>query len=260
MHELSFFLYSRAAILAAYASNPETGFRLRDACFLYGLFTNWANVYGTQTIQAVQYSRILTSYSTQGIASQRRKKSIPYWRLTHVGIVELVRDLVGSTYLHQPDDFFFLYTYLKSYKVKLKTLAEQSTSMFPPALNHELDYLLKEELLLKREVCEVKKRVVLLQHRVQDARNATKTSRKLAKEGASTDEIVAYIQTAHPYELNSEKPLNELISELPGDIKMWELIEGTTIREKYLFGQRLQRLESYLLQLEKLLKEYTCID
>lgn len=240
------------AILAANASNFTKGFRIRDIKFLYSLFTNWTDELGQKPLQATQISRVLDFMTKESLASRKISKGTPNWFLSRTGVIELVRIIVNGENNNYGNDFFFTYYFINSYKDKLLMMAKESSSLFPPSLQLELEYLLDVDKYKAREQQKVERRIEKIKLRKDSTKKTAEATKKLLTKGFKNDEVVKYIQKNHPYDLNSEKPLSELLSEIPEDLKVWELLEGNINRSRFIYSQQIKMLENYLRQIVSL--------
>lgn len=73
--------------------------------------------------------------------------------------------------------------------------------------------------------------------------------------GASVETVIAEIEKRYPYELNSQKPLNELLSALPGAWRREELADIAELRARRFWEPLRLLLLEYDGVLERLTKQ-----
>ena len=255
-----FELFFATSTVAAHASTSDRGFRQRDVKFLIELFSNWIeSALGEQTlaVRNTQISRYLDDLVQDGFLRQISHNNIshsrrPTYRLSRIGLLELISCMVNRTYIANREQFFFLFYFVRSYKPRLERLVREEGRQFPMALRIELDALLNEEALLERELNHAKLELRKLEHRVSDSTNTACLARDWQKAGRSVDEIIAEAERLYPYELNSQKPLTELMASIPEEYRLWELSQGNQNRVQMLWQPSKAMLEEYIKQLSKL--------
>ena len=65
-------------------------------------------------------------------------------------------------------------------------------------------------------------------------------------QGAKIEAVVLELEKKYPYELNSQKPLSELFSDIPADIAQWELMHGNAKRVSEMWEPSKLLLKTYL--------------
>jgi len=247
-------LFVATATVAAHASAQGGGFRQRDIRFFVELFSNWAypNQKAELSIQNVQIQRYLSYLGKDGFVRKIGKGSRPSFKLTRAGLLELLSRLVESKRERIPEEFLFLVTFLKGYREWLQRLARQEGEQFPPSLRIELDALLDTETLIQRELKDVEQRLTKLNARIEDAvKTSTLVSERL-RQGIDFSSIVEEVERKMPYELNSRRPLSELISSIQPDQRRWELESGNRLRATTIWQPMKAMLEEYRKQLRGL--------
>ena len=98
-----------SATLAAHASFFDEGFRLRDIRFFVELFLNWSEDVGsaTHSLQNTQLARFISSLTENGFAKRSSKKSVQLFRLTRLGLLELLNRIIGSKNVFHPSTALF---------------------------------------------------------------------------------------------------------------------------------------------------------
>jgi hypothetical protein len=131
-------------------------------------------------------------------------------------------------------------------------LAQQETRPFPPALKMELEYLLDPLPLIEREIELVDGEIRKLSKRIEDALKGSAMVEKNLGRGVSLEENIKEVQRLYPYELNSLKPLSELMRDIQPDQRAWELTEGAKIRVNTIWKPALSNLVNHRKELDRL--------
>ncbi|RIL07851.1 MAG: hypothetical protein DCC75_09705 [Proteobacteria bacterium] len=216
---------------------------------------NWSAgvIFGTELqFQNVQIARYLEHLESEGFARRVTRGSKPSYRLTRPGLLELISRIVQRDYLGSPGDFLFAYFFVSTYKPRIFTLVRSEGREFPPALKVELEALLDENRMLQRHLAEIKQELLKLEARISDALATSELTKALIGRGLAQAEIIREIEKKFPYELNSQKPLSELLQDIPENQRLWELEEGTLSRVRSLWRPKYNLLNVYLQQLEGL--------
>ncbi|MDC0358601.1 hypothetical protein OAO01_07275 [Oligoflexia bacterium] len=248
-------LFVASATIAAHATSSTSGFRQRDVRFLVELFTNWMEIsLGTHsiTIQNTQMARYLTWLVDEGYARKISRKRPPTYRLTRVGLLELITRLVEREYSSEKDNFFFLYYFIKNYRPRIEDLVKAEKKQFPHSLRIELEALLNSDTLLDKAISDSKRELEKLELRIHDAVATTKLVQRLSREGEKFSAIVEQVEELYPYDLNSQKPLTELIANIPPGLQQWELVAGNIKRVEDVWEPTKMVLRAYIKALEKL--------
>lgn len=226
-------VFVSAAAIAAHASAAEDGFRQRDVRFLIELFTNWVegSLHGGMIeLKNTQVQRFLEDLVRNGSAKRQLKRKQPCYRLTRLGLLELLSRLSNRPSGGRPEHFFFLFYFLKNYGPRIVDLIRAEGKHFPSAMRLEIEALLDYGRLLRDEISRVERELKKLEERMDDAVNAGKLATKLFAAETPIDVVVKQLESRYPYELNSQKPLSELIGGIPRDIGRWELQVGNLKR------------------------------
>ena len=248
-------LFIAAAIVGAHAEHQQEGFRHRDVRFLIELFSNWveSSLEGVLLeVQNSQVARYIAELVREGYARRITRKGFPRYRLTRVGLVELMTRAAHRSYVPQREHFFFLYYFITSYRYRFEQLVQAEGRSFPVALKLELDDLLDAKALVRRELEAARRELTKLESKVRDAHSTARLTRSCLSESRPLTEAVAEAQKRYPYDLNSQKPLVELISEIPPDLREWELTQGNENRARFIWEPAGALLKCYVAQLEAL--------
>jgi hypothetical protein len=223
-----------AGAIAAQATSPD-GFRQRDVRFFLDLFSNWLQATtGTWTlgVHNAQVARSLEVHVDAGWARRVGRKP-PRYRLTPAGLVELLQRLVHRKNLARLDEFFLVYHVLDAYGERLRTLVEQSGVLASRGLAVDVDELLDTRRLVARERARVARETERLARRADESRRSSQLVRKLLAQGHPLSAVIERVEREFPYELNSQKPLGELLAALPAP---WRHIELEQAAERRAHG------------------------
>ena len=243
-----------AATVAAHSSTEHPGFRQKDVRFLFDLFTNWVEACfssGVPPVQNTQIVRYLDLLVRGGYIKRTAERMKPRYRLTRIGLIELLTRIVNAKVVHR-EEFFFLFYFVKNYRVRLSGLVQREGSQFPPSLRIELEALLDVRALIEREIARTEAEIRKLAARMHDADATSDLARARLKQGVPLRAIVEEAEKKYPYEFNSQKPLHELIDSIPGDQRQWEIEVGNRKRSEELWAPMRQVLRGYLAELKKL--------
>jgi len=254
-----FELFVATATLAAHASAKQIGFRQRDVRFFTELFSNWSETDQEDEIeiQNVQIQRYLEFLTDEGWLKRQNKNNTPYYRLSRVGLLELLTRLVESKRPYRREHFLFLVFFVWSYHDRLQVLVRTESSQFPPSLRIELEALLDVQTLLDREIRRAEKQFAKLEVRTRDAYRTSDLVRGRLDNGTALDDVVLDLEKKIPYELNSRKPLSELISALEPDQRRWELVNGNRLRADFMWSPQVNLVTTYVRELKELKKRLT---
>jgi hypothetical protein len=236
-----------AAVIAAQATLENSGFRQRDVRFFLELFSNWLqSTTGTWTLglHNTQVQRALELHAAAGWAARIGKKP-PRYRLTPEGLVELLRRLVHRKNLMRLDEFFLVFHIIDAYGPRLRALVTRGGMLASRTLAVDVDELLDPAKLVRRERATVAHELARLALRLDEAKQTSALTRKLLKEKASLDDVVTAVEKRFPYELNSQKPLTELLRDLPAPWRRAELEEIAERRATGLWGPTRELLVAY---------------
>lgn len=252
-----FELFVASATIAAHASCDAGGFRQRDVKFLIELFSNWVESgLGGFALPAknTQVLRYMSALVSEGYARKVSKRGQPCYRLTRTGLLELLMRIVNRNYTGQREHFFFLFYFIRNYKGRILGLVRAEGKQFPPALQLELDALLDESELVRREIKEAERELARIGRRISDAESTSKLMTEGRRKGEALESMVKQVERFYPYELNSQKPLHELISGIPADHRHWELESGNLRRVADIWKPSQRMLQGYYECLQQLAK------
>lgn len=255
-----FEVFVAAATIAAHANYPREGFRQREVRFLIELFSNWASS-GAGGLAAssdvlelsnTQVSRYLENLVTEGNARRSARGRWPYYRLTRVGLIELVARLVDQPLVTVPAHFFFVYYFISNYGPRITELVKVEGKQFPVALALELQGLLDIKSLVQRQIKLADRELQQLEIKSGDSVKGAKLAARLYAQGLDHLSVAAELEKQYPYQLNSQKPLSKLIADIPADIGRWEIEIGGMRRAEQIFMPTRAVLLAYVQQLKRL--------
>lgn len=252
VHRLDIFIAS--STLAAHASFIEEGFRLRDLRFFCELFLNWAEDLdvSASSLQNTQLARFLADLVKQGFAKRSQRKQVQLFKLTRLGLLELLTRMNSSRHASHPSTVLFRLCFIKSYRHRLEALVEREGAHFPHSLKLEVAALLDLDAIIDQEIAKVERALQRKEQRVEDALKISALAKNLNAAKVPFAQIVDDVESRYPYELNTMKPLHELIASIAPDQRRWELEEGTLIRAHTLWGPQRELLRIFLERLKLL--------
>jgi hypothetical protein len=244
-------VYIGAATLAAHASYIREGFRIRDMLFFTELFLNWNSDFEepSEPFQATQISRYLDKLVVDGFARRSGRGRIQLFRLTRLGLLELVGRLADVQSPLPIEQTLFRIYFLKGYRPWLERLVKDGQSLVPPALAIELAALLDVETVVEHEIKRFERSLLRVEKRISDAQETSALVKNRLNAGVPFEEVVNEVERRFPYELNSMKPLGELISSIEVDQRPWELQSGNLLRVSTLWEPQRMLLKEVLRQL-----------
>ena len=250
-------IFIASATLAAHASFIEEGFRLRDLRFFAELFLNWAEdvEVAYPSIQNTQLARFLSQLDEEGFAKQSSKKNLTFFRLTRLGLLELLTRIVSSKYTSHPSTTLFRICFLKSYRHRLENLVAREGAHFPHSLKLELATLLDVDTLIQEDIKRVERALKRLEKRIDDAVETSALTKNRLSAHVPFAQVVQEVEDRYPYELNTAKPLGELIASIAPDQRRWELEEGNLIRARAPWEPQRALLRTLLEQLKQIQKQ-----
>ncbi|MCB0324182.1 MAG: hypothetical protein KDD69_11445 [Bdellovibrionales bacterium] len=244
-----------AALIAAHAQSAREHFRQRDVKFLIELFSNWLEFElegSALSVQTTQIARYLDQLLTDGFLKKETAETAPRYRLTRPGLLELLVRLTKPNGKIEPSAFYFRYYFLRCYKQRIVELVQAEGARFPPSLRVELDALLDEGELLREQLAIAERALLKIRSRIRDSLDGGQRARRMFLQGATTADVARDLETHHPYELNSQKPLSELLGSLPPHLARFEMEEASLARAELLWRPIEQMLEAFISSLRRL--------
>lgn len=245
--------YFIAAVLAAQFQFQKAGFRQKDVRFLIELFTNWMeSTLGDVTlpVQNVQIARYLGQLCKSGVAKKLRGKSPPRYELSRAGMAKLIQLLVNRPRYLPLEQVFFVFYFVKSYGKLFEEMVRDAT----PTMKADWAALKEPELVLKNQIRFLGKEIEKLKGRIEEAEAAGKLAEATLRSGKPVSDAIREVEKKFPYQLNSQKPLPELMREIPEVLQKWEVTEGMRNRAQILWAplsDYLARAQAILIQLER---------
>lgn len=249
-------IFTAAAAIAAHANFPDANFRQRDFRFLLDLFSNWveSSLSGSfQRIQNTQIQRYLERLVEEGYAKRAVRSARPAYRLTRIGLLELLTRLSDRTPGGRPEHFLFLFYFLSNYGPRIVEVIRKEGSQFPPAMRLEIETLLDCRRLLRDEIAAVERELEKLRERRDSSLRSAEQARQMFAKDVPFPEVTAEIERRYPYDLNSQKPLSTLLQEVPKDLAQWELEIGNRKRPEQIWNPQISILKHFRQELVQLL-------
>lgn len=247
-------VYINCAILAVSAANFEKGFRQKDARFYIELFSNWVECRfegpGLE-LQNTQIGRVLDGLATEGLLKRSLQNKRPIYRPHSFGFIELAQRCAHSAPFMM-EDFIFLYHFLKLYKEKILALLLNKKGRLSRAAEIELEHLLDPQSLIESRVRSLKIELEKLKARAQESAAMSRYAKAQISSGRPPEEMLAQMSEKYPYQLNNQKPMIELMQELPMDLRSFELTEAPHLRAVHLWRPLISYYEACLGALERL--------
>jgi hypothetical protein len=193
----------------------------------------------------MQFARALTATTSQGTTKLKARRARPTYVLTRGGVLWCVEEMVAHPDPTQFAENLFVVYFIKNYRQKIFSIAESAHDSFPPHIAAELRALLDTSEFLSQLRKQTQRSIDQLRDYATRCGDLSVQTRAMRKRGASLDEIATFLERTNPYQLNNQKPLDELYSELPPDVAEWELVEGPGVRAKQLWEPMISIAESY---------------
>ena len=243
-----FQVFTTAASIAVHSNNVAQGFRQSNLKFFIELFSNWCESSLSSDsikVQNTQVMRFLENLVSEGYARKMSRKKTPLYKLTRIGLIHMLTKLTDATYYPNKEHFFFTVYFIKNYRNRLEELVKQEGAQFPSALRIELEHLLDTKRLVTQEKAFVIGEIRKLKERIADANNTSKLVNERLKNNAGFEEVLKEAEKLYPYQFNSQKPLSELIRQIPEEQRIWELTVGNLRRVEEIWQPALKQLETY---------------
>lgn len=247
-----FEVFFSAAALSAHAVSP-TGFRQRDLKFFVELFSNWVETSLFLSTFNTQIARYLTKLEKEGFAHRRKKGTMPVYKLTRVGMSEILRKITEEDYSSDQAQFFFVCFFIKNYRSQILNLIADEGSMFPKILQSEIENFLDIKQFITHQRKMLDKSIDRLKLRLSDAQKISIRVREGLKNSIPEEDLLSQIEHEFPYELNNQKPFSTLMRSLPPGQRRWELFHGGELRGKEIFLPLLEQLTLFQKQMERII-------
>lgn len=253
-------LFFGAAVLSAHSTvADDKSFRQKDVKFFIDLFLNWfaeTDIAFLPSFQNTHVLRYLTGLVKSGLLKENSKKTRPLYRLTRVGILEILEMMTSDKIATSRSQFHFLVYFLTSYGKLLTELIEKEGASFPPGLKIELLALLDVKSIISKEILRTEKKLLKLRNRIDVATKVEKLVEARLGAGASFSDLAQEVESKFPYDMNSVVPLSHLLSSLHPKQRLWEIKVGDTLRRDIIWSSEEKALEAFLMNLKRLLKGY----
>jgi DNA-binding PadR family transcriptional regulator len=252
--EDKFNIFYYAAAISVHANAGSKSFRQKDFSFFLDLVSNWACLDSELVIHNAQALRFLKKLSEDGFAKKTVRGKTPYYRLTRLGLLELVSLMVHNAEERPAQEFYFLFYFVSSYRSKIESLIAAEGKQFPSALRLEILALLDAEELLRRQIRKCDTDLEKIDSRIRETLAGARLFEEQRRIGKSVVESAEILEKRYPYQLNSLKPLSKLISEIPTDIGETELTINSKRRAEMIFSPKKQFLLRHRENLRQLMR------
>lgn len=232
------------------------GFRPRDLRFILDLLVNWVDVMVLPDLPRwhnTQVMRVLADLVENGYARAKGTGRVKSFKLTRIGLLETIQSLVGESGFWEIRHITLVYYFLRAYRERMMELIAREGSGYSKAVQLEIESLLSPDTFLRDRLKEYEVQIKRLTLRVSEARASEAYAAKLRRQDTPVDQIVLEIARAHPYELEAQKPMSDLLSNIDVDHRLWELTQGTRHRAEDLWQVHLAILTSHRQILKDLL-------
>lgn len=236
-----------AGVIAAQATGEDGNFRQRDVRFFIELFSNWMQS-TTQSWSLSVHNAQVSRYLDVAVSARWAKhvgRNPPRYRLTPEGLLELLTRLGTRRDLTRLDEFFLVYHFFDAYGARLKSLVDKSGPLASKALALDVDKLLDKKALVSRERALVSRELERLTVRSEESRKISSMAKVLLARGEPLSRVIREVQKQFPYELNSQKPMDELLGALPEPWRRAELESAAERRAATLWDPTRALLEHY---------------
>ena len=239
----------RVSLIGAHSNFSQHGFRQKDVRFIAELFTNWMDVFLKPALPQwhnTQALRFLEKGVKEGQVTFSGSSKSKRYRLTRAGLLQNTVKLVESQGYCEISHVILTYYFIRSYQKRIALLIQEEGSGFSKALQMEVEHLFDFNRYLEKQIDELKRQIQRLRIRIDETINSAKLATKLSRQGETIDRIIDQVALSHPYELENQKPMAELLKEIQPEIRKWEIIEGNHYRAEVLWKTQLQILEMNL--------------
>jgi hypothetical protein len=244
----------QSAVLAAHVQLEDKGLRQKDVRFMLELLGSWRWAADERRLKTplhnTQILRHLRELTELGWIKQLGRQKPPRYRLSRAGLVGVLEGLRQTALQSEFSTYWFLSFVLQAYKERLLRLIEKEGSNLPLPQRMDVERILDGKSLIKERRQLIKDRLAYWQRRIQENEAIIELVERRLREKITLEEVVAEIERRHPYELNLTKPITTFISEIPHDLKVWELTEGQRRRAKMVWQSFAKNLELELRMLE----------
>ncbi|MCJ8276616.1 MAG: hypothetical protein HRT44_03390 [Bdellovibrionales bacterium] len=234
--------------LGAHSNFKGQGFKQKDLRFLAELFTNWVDVFLSPEIPSwhnTQALRHLEKLNKKGWAHSQVTGKQKRYTLTRIGLLEIVHSISDNNGYADIRYTLLSYYFIRAYKKRIMSLIEAEGSGFSKAVQMEILHLFDEKQFLLNQINELDQQIKRLEIRVDETNKAFNLALKLNNSGEKVDDIINSISKLHPYELENQKPMGELLKEIDPEQRLWEATEGNRHRADILWQTQLNVLKDH---------------
>ncbi len=207
-------VFVAAACMASHANAPAEGFRQRDVKFLIELFSNWVEsplFHSEVSLNNTQVSRYLDLLAEGGYAWRTTKRGAPLYRLSRVGFLDLLNRILPGNRFIRAEQFAFIYYFLVNYRDRILRVVESEGKQFPTAIRLEVEALLDIATLVGDQLRYAELELKKMDEQIRDSKKGALLARDLFSAGHATASVAREVEKVYPYQLNSQKPLSQLM-------------------------------------------------
>ena len=165
--------------------------------------------------------------------------------------MELSQSLSSGPFPLSASEFCFLHYFLKAYGSRIQQLIAREGSGFSKTLQLEIESHLDYKGLIANQRKALQFAIQRLQVRQKETHETAQLVTRLQKDGYPVEHIINEVAHLYPYDLNNQKPMEELFREIPPELRLWELVRGNQHRADTLWTLEIKLLQSFLDQLPK---------
>ena len=235
----------KISVIGAHSNFAAQGFRQTDVRFIAELLSNWLDVFlkpefpSWHNTQALRYLEQLISQSLATANGRGKKKR---YRLTRMGLIQLVQEVVEVQGYSDFRYVLFTYYFLRAYRRRVMGLIRQEGSGYSKALQMELEHLFDHSLYLSKNKDAIKQQIQRLEIRIIETEKAAQMAIRKGRQGEPVDQIIDQVSLSYPYELENQKPMSELFKEIEPEMRFWEMSQGNQFRAQVLWKSQLSCL------------------
>jgi len=248
-------IFLAAAVMGAHGITKNNEFRQYDVRNMIEIFTHWATTTeepSTFTIQNTQVARYLEGLAKEGFARRADNRSFPYYRLTRVGLLELLTRVVGQPYLSPREHFYFVFFFVEAYRSRIIAFVRNVGPRFPYSLQLELETLLNPETLLDKQLEHAQRQLRKLERRIDEHTKIPKLARKLLSEGKGYEDIRNSVDKTFPFSFLDHRRFIDVFSRGTERQGLWEMQVGSAKRTQDIWKPTRELLLCHIKQLKKL--------
>lgn len=247
-----------AASLAAHTTLRNEGFRQRDLKFFVILLGNWLEYEPLDPLKDpsnIQISRHIEFLCSSGFAEvMKRKTRGSRYTLTRLGMLEILGNFFSTARANTFSRIIFIHFFLRAYGANINALIANDKRTFSPSVALELRALLDHRAFLEDRIRSFRLSLNKLRERIRDTADMVDFAKNISRLPLSYEDWAQKLEERSPYQLNSKKPLSELVTDLGEQHARWELTEGSKLRNDLVWSPIARIFEAELKVMQELLE------